>query len=255
MLDGGSPARRRWRVLAAWWAAAALAAALLWPWFEACVAQSLRWSCSLLLSPLSFGAGGHVDFVSAAAHTGLERAASWDLRMLLRIDEVAQTHALALNPRRLLALPIASYLLCVGAAPATWAQKRRALALGLPLLWLLALLSVWLVAVYLFAQVEGLVYSLTPGQAAVLRVLYEGWVTPLANKFIVPLVLAALLLARPGRPRPQDPQPATATRRDPAGSAPRARASSAASIPPPAHRGPRPGSGRRRKARPAGRRS
>jgi hypothetical protein len=62
--------------------------------------------------------------------------------------------------------------------------------LGAPLLLLIAVGSVWITIAWLFARVPGLVYDFAPWQRSALHLLYEGFVTPIANKFIVPLLLA-----------------------------------------------------------------
>jgi hypothetical protein len=195
-------------VSAAWRAqprlrAPALFAALLfvgicaWWLCEGAFAQLFRALCTLALSPLTFGEGGHVQFSAALPSQSLERAASWDVSMVLGIEGAEATHSIALNPRRLLYLPLLTLFACVLAAPLSlsWRARRRALWVGTSILVLIALLSVYLIAVFLFAKVPGLVYTLSPWQSSALRVAYEGWVTPLTNKFVLPLLLAAALLA------------------------------------------------------------
>lgn len=182
------------------WAALVFVATLLlalaaWPLLAGLFSALFRGLCSLVLSPLSFGHGGHVAFTQGAQATGLERAASWDTHMVLRIEGVAKAHSIALNPRRLLYLPLSTLLACVLAMPLPNAARRRASAVGALVLLVLALASVWLVAAFLFAQVPGLVYELSPLESSLLRVLYEGWVTPLSNKFMVPLLLGYALFA------------------------------------------------------------
>lgn len=256
LLESGPQPRRSSKVTVAWWAVGLLTAVLAWPSFEQGVAQLLRGLCTLVLSPLRFGQGGHVEFLASQLQTDVERAATWDLRMMLRIEGVAQVHSIALNSRRLLALPLASFGLVVAAVPVRWPRKRWALGLAVPLLSLLAVSSVWLVAVFLFSQVEGLVYSLSPTQAALLRLGYEGWVTPLANKFIVPLLLAALLLAWPERSRRSESAQEPASSQDQADlAASRHDAARARTSRSPAQRAPKAASGRRRKAKSAGRRA
>jgi hypothetical protein len=193
---GAWPAQARLRALAVF--AALLLAGGCAGWLCAgAFAQLFRALCTLALSPLTFGEGGHVQFVAALPSQSLERATSWDVSMVLGIDGVKATHAIALNPRRLLYLPLLTLFACVLAAPLSlsWRARRRALLAGTTILTLIALLSVYLIAVFLFAKVPGLVYTLAPWQSSALRVAYEGWVTPLSNKFVLPLLLAAALLA------------------------------------------------------------
>jgi hypothetical protein len=115
--------------------------------------------------------------------------------MLLSIEGIEKAHSIALNPRRLLYVPLCTLLACVLAMPLPNAARRRALACGSLILVGISLSSVWLIAAFLFAQVPGLVYELSPAESSLLRLLYEGWITPLSNKFIVPLLLAYALFA------------------------------------------------------------
>ncbi len=163
---------------------------LIWPWVSGTCSALLRALCTLALEPLEFGRGGHVAFSAASGAAGLERAASWDVRMVLGIQGVAKTHAVALNARRLFYLPLLTLLASVLALPLPGAARGRALLVGLPILITLALSTVWLTAVFLFARVPELVYSLSPLESALLRVGYEGFATPLTTKFMLPLLLA-----------------------------------------------------------------
>lgn len=195
--------------------ASALACALLVAMFafwllDAPLAGLFRGLCSLALSAWTFGEGGHVQFVAASPTQALDRAASWDVSMVLGVEGSAVMHSIALNPRRLLYLPLLTFATCVLGAPLALSarQRRIALLLGIPIVVSIALASVYLIAVFVFARVAGLIYTLEPWQDSVLRVVYEGWVTPLTNKFVMPMLIAAGLLAYAQRVVPSTP-PAT----------------------------------------------
>jgi hypothetical protein len=168
---------------------------LVWPLVSGVFSALFRTLCTLVLAPLSFGHGGHVAFTSASGAEGLERAASWDVRMVLGIEGVAKAHAVALNPRRLFYLPLLTLLAGVLAMPLPGAARRRALLVGVPMLIALALSTVWLTAAFLFAQVPGLVYTLSPVESGLLRLGYEGFATPLTTKFMLSLLLTYGLFA------------------------------------------------------------
>jgi hypothetical protein len=190
---------------------------LAWPLVSGACSELFRALCTLALAPLSFGHGGHVTFTSASGAAELERAASWDVRMVLGIEGVAKAHAVALNPRRLFYLPLLTILASVLAMPLPGTARRRALLLGVAILIALALSTVWLTAVFLFAQVPGLVYTLSPAESALLRLGYEGFATPLTTKFMLPLLLAYGLFAwqsqRRAPPEPSAPQPSPVSKK------------------------------------------
>jgi hypothetical protein len=199
-----------------------------WSVLAAQFAYGFRALCALSLAPLTFGEGGHVQFVMALPARSLERADSWDVSMVLGIEGVTATHSVALNSRRLLYLPLLTLLACVVAAPFPLSKRQRAIAglVGAALLALIALLAVWVIAAFLFAKVPGLVYTLTPWQHGALRLAYEGWVTPLTNKFVMPILLAGGLLAWQSQ-RQKPTAIAKDTQRDTASGAPQRSASQA----------------------------
>ena len=165
---------------------------LVWTWLEDPFELAFQRTATVLLAPLTFGAGGHVGTERSLepASSSHERDASWGTRLVLRIEGVQKTHAVAINPRRLLYLPLVCFGACLVAAPLSRRRRLWAIAVGVPLLTGFALFAVWVIAVWLFARVPGLVYDLAPWQRDVLRLAYEGWVTPLSNKFALPILIA-----------------------------------------------------------------
>jgi lysylphosphatidylglycerol synthetase-like protein (DUF2156 family) len=92
-------------------------------------------------------------------------------------------------------LPLLTLLASVLAMPLPNSARRRSFGVGALVLLACALSSVWVIGAFLFAQVPGLVYDLSPTESSLLRLCYEGWVTPLTNKFMMPLLLGYGLFA------------------------------------------------------------
>lgn len=144
---------------------------------------------------LRFGRGGRAKFERAPNRRATQDAAgSWDTRVELSIEGVFARHRVALNPRRLAYLPCIFFVACIGTAPLPLGRKASCVLFGLALLALLALASLWIIVAWIFAQVPGLVYDLSPLQRFALNLGYEGFVTPIGNKFVIPVVLAVLLV-------------------------------------------------------------
>lgn len=180
------------------------------------------------IGPVEFGRGGHADFLPARVDHGssARRDGTWNAPVVLRIDGVPQAHTISVNPRRLFYFPLLIFIALVSAAPLATARKARVCVIGGICLLVSALGSLWVLVVWVFARVPGLVYTLEAWQSTALDMLYEGYVTPMANKLIVPLVLAASLVgwqgarqeravvaAAPLAARNQKPRPPSAKRR------------------------------------------
>jgi hypothetical protein len=185
----------------------------LWIWrpLSAPVAGVMALAANYTVGALTMGKGGHIVLhATAPARAGADvgatareqdehHAASWDTRMTLQIEGVAPTHAVRVSPRRLLYLPLVFYLALLIALPLETERRWRALALGLPLLLAAALVSVWITAAWIFMRVPDLVYPAS--HEPWLSFLYESWVTPLANKFILPLLLVVAISLPAAAPR------------------------------------------------------
>jgi hypothetical protein len=144
-----------------------------------------------------FGAGGRASLAPAAraVAASAESGPSWTVALTLRVDGVHEAHSLRVNPRRMLWLP---WLLALTLTAALAREPVRALREALAVSALVAgwaLLGVWLTAVWVFASVPGLVYTLGPAAHAAVHALYEGLVGPPGARYVAGLVAAALVHA------------------------------------------------------------
>lgn len=145
-----------------------------------------------LLGGHEFGSGGRVTLAPSArgAELGAERSASWTVALTLRVDGVREAQSLVLNPRRMLWLPwlvavTATVGLAEGPVRAAW---QGLFASVVVMLW--TVLCVWCTAVWVFASVPGLVYTLGPMTHALLNAAYEGLVGPPTARYLAGLVAA-----------------------------------------------------------------
>jgi len=170
--------------------------ALVGWWFSPAVgpgfSRAFATTAGMTLGALEYGAGGHARFAQPGSEpsTPSEHDRSWDMPIELSIDGVETVHRVSVNPRRLAFLPSLLFMALIVGAPLCFRDKLRGLAIGLPLLWVSALGSVWITVAWLFARVPRLVYDLSHWQSRALDLAYEGLVTSLANKFIIPVLLA-----------------------------------------------------------------
>jgi hypothetical protein len=166
---------------------------LVWPLIGHEFSAGFQGLASTAFDGHEFGTGGYVRFLPREhTRSTVDRDESWNTGAELRIDGVEKRNSVLLNPRRLAYLP---FVFLAGILAAMGLPHRRALlafGLGSVLLCFVALGSVWLVVAWLFARVPGLVYTLAGWQEALLRLLYEAFVTPIANKFIIAMVVAGV---------------------------------------------------------------
>jgi hypothetical protein len=175
------------------------------------VGQRFSWvfcACSdAVLSPITFGTGGKVaiEFAGrpAAVPAAAESDASWNARPRLRVEGVSQEHAIRINPRRVGYLPLVLFSAFVLAVPLAARSRWICFSIGVPILLSFSIASLWVNAAWLFAQVPGLVYQLSAVQRGLLDFAYEGLVTPLGNRLILPLIVAAALYAWQARVAPR----------------------------------------------------
>jgi hypothetical protein len=168
----------------------------LWPVLSAPFTVAFRATANAVVGAARFGKGGHALFLSAAPrqHESTGRDTSWDAPLELGIEGVEKKHVVSVNPRRIAFIPWLCFAALVAAAPLRRSAKLKCLALGSTLLALAALASVWIIIAWIFARVPGLVYDLESWQRALLDLAYEALVTPMGNKFVLPLLLAAGLV-------------------------------------------------------------
>lgn len=174
---------------------------LAWPLLHPGFTGGFQSLASVVLGSLEFGDGGHAEFLRTKRERrqGTDQDASWDASVRLSIDGVPKAHVIAINPRRLAYLPLLFFVAFLGALQLPARRTAEFLLTGAPILLSVALISVWIMFAWLFARVPGLVYDLTPWQSSLLHLSYEGFVTPIANKFILPLLLALGLVSLQAR--------------------------------------------------------
>jgi hypothetical protein len=169
-----------------------------WPIVGFGFSSAFQGVASLALGDVEFGRGGHAEFLGARRtqpDQTVEKDESWNARVALSIEGVTQRHTISVNPRRLAYLPLLFFTAFLLAAPLPARRRVHGLTLGYATLLAIALISLWITIAWLFARVPGLVYDLSAWQGSLLHVLYEGFVTPIANKFIVPLALGVAFVS------------------------------------------------------------
>ncbi len=169
---------------------------LLWPLLSGPYTSAFQASANAVVGSLTFGKGGHALFLpmpeQERADTG--RDASWDAPVELSIEGIEKKHVVSVNPRRLAYVPWLCFAALVVAAPLRRPGKASCLAIGSAILAPIAFVSLWIIVAWLFARVPGLVYDLDGWQKTLLNLSYEAFVTPLGNKFVLPVLLAAGLV-------------------------------------------------------------
>lgn len=88
------------------------------------------------------------------------------------------------------------FIAVILAVPLTARSRWRCLAWGLAALLALAIAAIWITSLWLFAQIPGLMTNQGALEQAAISLGYRALVVPLGNRYIVPLLLAALLVAR-----------------------------------------------------------
>jgi hypothetical protein len=193
--------------------AIAVAGWVAWPLFTELTDAGFSAIANAFVGSLTFGEGGHVALRPAMDHDH-DYNASWSTLLELRIDGIDDRNLVRINPRRLVYLPCLLLAAVVLASPLTPRRKAVALIAGCALLISAALLSIWLIAAWLFARIPGLVYELSGLEQRMLRFGYEAWVSAIGSRVVAPIVVSAALigllserrsssrpLARPTRPR------------------------------------------------------
>ena len=189
-------ARRRWAVAALIFVALLLAGA--WPWPRARMAFGTGYSAfaNLLLETVSFGNGGHAR-LQAAAPTTVRRPGEQvtsDAKLELTVDGHTGHLDFGLNLRRDAYLPLLIFAAAVTAAPLGRRRKLRGLLVGLAVVALFSLLSIYLLVLWLFShQLRG-VYPADPWFGPGVDLLFRLWLLPPGNRFVVPMLVAATII-------------------------------------------------------------
>lgn len=193
-----SPAERR-----RWLRAAGLFVALLlvgaWPidlarrGFSAAYAAT----ANVLVTAVTFGRGGHARLAALdrPRERGPGEEVSADANLLLAVDGYEGELPVGVSLRRDAYLPLLIVLAAVVAAPLPWRRKGRALLVGLPAVFALTLVSLWLLVMWLFThQLRG-VYTAVPARDWLLDLIFRAFLLPPGHRFLVPFLLAAALVA------------------------------------------------------------
>ena len=135
---------------------------------------------------------GHATLL--AASTPSRDGPSWDTLLRLKLDRAPNREEVIVNPRRIAWIPIVLFLALVVAAPVSSRDRWVCLAIGVPIIVLCAIAGLWTTALWLFAQSPGLLRNWAPLQALSVDLGYRALVVPLSNRYILPIVLAGVLL-------------------------------------------------------------
>lgn len=196
-----------------------VALALPWRGIGSGFNRALSALCNVALSGAAFAGGIRAELAPLEPGETAQAGSNVmeDTRLVLRAP--AGRHAsLGLSLRRDAYLPLAIFLGAVAALPLAVREKVACLALGAPVVILIAVASIWL----LVAQVTSHLPGAASGQfeRAVSAFMFERWLTPPGNRVIAPVLFAAALAAlvhryfqRARRARSRPPAPALARRR------------------------------------------
>jgi hypothetical protein len=173
-----------------------------WPLLQRPFAALFRAAGNVVFEPISFGgdtaagARGYARLVARReALAGLEDGPSYDSTLELHLSGVDQSHALFVSPRRLAYLPALLLAVLTAAAPLSWRARLRCVVFGWSGVLAIAIASLYAIALWVFAQIEGLVYELSSWQHAAVELGYRGFASPIANRFIAATLIAAALVA------------------------------------------------------------
>jgi hypothetical protein len=114
-----------------------------------------------------------------------------DTQLVLRLPRPAREARLGLSLRRDAYLPLVIFAAATVVLPLPRRARLCCLALGIPLVLAVAILSLAVLALFLLGRVPGA--GVATWQAELCQFLYEIWLTPPGNRVIAPLLLAAVL--------------------------------------------------------------
>jgi hypothetical protein len=155
---------------------------------------------SACLAPLEFGYGGRAQvlpsIVSEVRRAG-ENVSS-DALLRLTIDGYANDSISTINLRRDVYLPLLLVLALLLSAPSSRRRRAWALALALPGVFSLCVLSLYLTACWLFAHQVPDIYPLSAPQLRLLDALVSTLLMPPSLRFFVPLAVGWVALSLAG---------------------------------------------------------
>jgi hypothetical protein len=127
-------------------------------------------------------------------------AISADTRLSIRVEDIPSEAEFGLTLRRDSYLPLLIFLAAILATPTRLRTRLSCLAIGVPIIALVAIASVYALVAYVLLHELPQLFSDLAAWRGVLDFVFERWLSPPANRVIAPLLLAAgLLLARSRR--------------------------------------------------------
>ena len=167
----------------------------LWAIAETPLCAAYRALANAALCCLDFDTSAGVASARLApARSAARDDRSWNAALVLSVAAVGKVDEVLVNPRRSAFIPALVLLTLIIAVPISARARRRCTAQGLPVIALYALTSVWATSQWLFARNAGVVETWSPAHRLVTELMYRGLVVPESNRYIVPLLLAAILI-------------------------------------------------------------
>jgi hypothetical protein len=168
---------------------------LPWPGIREISSTAFRTFANAALSVLScstkFGAGRARLLPASKPSTD---GPSWDTMLRITLEEARDTDEVYVNPRRLAYLPVLVFTGLVFAVPLRLRARLKCFAIGVPALLFYAVSNLWIMALWLFAQEPDLLTNQSGIMLTAIDLGYRALVVPLCNRFVVPLLLAVLLI-------------------------------------------------------------
>jgi hypothetical protein len=171
-----------------------------WPDLQKPFEVGFRALANLALHQLDFA----TEFGPAGAEIVIavkpdQDAPSWDNRLVLTLTTATGVGHLAdvfVNVRRIAYIPLLGLVSLILAAPLSRSARLRALAIGVPLTLLYSIGSLWTTSQWLFAEIPGIVRTWSLLHKMTVHLAYRTLVVPTSNRYIIPLLLAGLLIAQ-----------------------------------------------------------
>lgn len=150
-------------------------------------------------------AAGAVRATLEPYHGSVRDDASWDTSLRLAIPDLGELDHVVLNLRRSSYIPLLGFVAVVVAAPLAVRRRLRVIALGVPLLLVYSFLCTWGTAHWLLLRIPGIAREASTPFCTFIDLVYRALIVPESNRYIVPLLCAALLIVWQGA-LPEEPQ-------------------------------------------------
>ena len=183
--------------------AVAIVGAVPWPGVGRGFATAFCASANVLLGATTFGRHGHARLTtrndgdpSGGARPPSGENVSADAALRLRVDGYAGELALGVDVRREAYLPLVLLLAIALAAPAPWRARLRCVAVGVPVVWLSAVATLWALAHHTFAFELSGIYEMGPRERSFADLAFRALLLPPSTRFILAVLVAIALVAR-----------------------------------------------------------